>query len=119
MEGLIQYAPYWLWYFAFACTGLWCWQTMFSFFKLGRDGESFITALGIVLLFTPAPLDSTNFAPAIFILILEAISGNSLWGNAAILWMLAALCLAMLVVAARYAIIRLKNNQQQDEIPTP
>lgn len=96
MESLIEYAPYWLMYWMFAVIGLWCWQKMFYLIIKQSDAQRLMTLLGVVLLFTPAPIakGATHFAPAIFVLILDALSGIALADSNALIWLIAACCLA-------------------------
>lgn len=113
MEGLIPYAPYWLTYYAFACVGLWCWHRLFFWLPARSDWRSFFIMLGTALLFTPAPLSaqSTHFAPAIFVLILDLLSGISLAKSTSVLWLLSGFCFAMLFLAVKYLLRWIKNKQ--------
>lgn len=103
MQSLIEYAPYWLAYFGFAVLGLWSWQRLFFVLIKHAEVRKFITLLGAVMLFTPAPssLDSQHFAPAIFVLILDVLGGVAPLQSASLIWLLAALCLGGFILAVR------------------
>lgn len=100
MQSLIDYAPFWLAYFAFAVLGFWCWRRVF--FMLSNKGDLFqlISIIGAALLFTPAPTSETSqhFAPAIFVLLLDSLSGVDPTKSKSIIWLLASVCLGVFVV---------------------
>lgn len=100
MQSLIDYAPFWLAYFAFAMLGIWCWQKLFFMLPKKGDWRTLITIVGAVLLFTPAPTtaESQHLAPAVFVLLLDVLSGINPAQSQAILWLLGTACLAVFVV---------------------
>lgn len=116
MESLMHYAPYWLSYYAFACVGLWCWTKMFFWLAADSDWRRFLIMLGAALLFTPAPLSTSagHFAPAVFVLLLDLLSGISLAKSTSLLWLLAGFCIAMLFLAFKYLLNWIKNKQTQE-----
>lgn len=117
MEGLIQYWPYWAMYLVFAVIGLWCWKQLFFWLLPDSEWRSFWTIPGAVLLFTPAPLalDSSYFAPAVFVVILDALSGKPVLSGAAVLWLLSGFCIGMLVLAVRHILINVRSKLTHDD----
>lgn len=115
MQSIIEYAPFWLAYLGFAVLGLWCWQQLFFLFFKHRDIRSLVTVFGAALLFTPAPTtaESLHFAPAVFVLLLDALSGVAFANSPAVLWLLSATCLGVFVVA----LYRLFNRSEKIEVP--
>src|SRR5690554_7036047 len=79
MEGMSNYWLVWLIYIGFGIVGVWCWDKLFFWLKKGGDMRRLAMMLGAVLLLTPAPIPETEglFAPAIYILILDLLSGSS------------------------------------------
>lgn len=112
MQSLIDYAPFWLAYFGFAVLGLWSWQRIFFLLFKHKDIRSLITVLGAALLFTPAPasVDSQHFSPAIFVLLMDVLSGVSPLQSPALIWLLAAACIGVFAVAIIALSLRAKKN---------
>lgn len=111
MQSLIDYAPFWLAYCAFALLGLWCWQRLFFWLPAKGDMRTLITIVGAVILFTPAPTsaDSQHLAPAIFVLLLDALNGIKPQQSQAVLWLLSAACGVVFVVLIRKLLVPQKE----------
>jgi|SRR5690606_20693531 len=120
MESLTTFAPFWALYLAFALVGYWCWNQMFCWLPEHSNWRRFLRIPGAVILFTPAPAaaGSVHFAPAIFILLLNIMEGQPVLAQPALLWLLAALCLGLLVQALRQAIARWRQPETATEKPT-
>lgn len=88
MESMIAYWPFWALYFAFALAGWWCWNQLFFFLAKTPALQRLIIILGAVMLFTPAPVPHLNdhLAPAVFVVILRAMSGENLLHEMVITW---------------------------------
>lgn len=111
MQSLIEYAPFWLAYCAFALLGLWCWNKLFFMLPKKGDLRTLSTIVGAVVLFTPAPIsaDSSHFAPAVFVLILDILSGIEAAQSQAVLWLLATACIAVFMVLLQKLLLRPKE----------
>lgn len=88
MESIMAYWPYWALYLVFAFAGWWCWNQLFFFLGKAPALQRLIKILGAVLLFTPAPIahSSGHFAPAVFVVLLGAMSGEDVLHGAVITW---------------------------------
>ena len=110
MEGLIEYWPFWAVYFIFALSGYWCWQQMFFWLPRGSEWRRFLRVPGAVILFTPAPVaaGSSYFAPAVFVVLLDLMSGKNVLQSPALIWLLAACMLGMLILVIRSVLVRIR-----------
>ncbi|MCT7359820.1 hypothetical protein [Thalassolituus pacificus] len=121
MEGIIQFLPFWAAYLVSALVGYWCWNRMFFWLAQDSDVRRFLRMIGAVLLFTPAPIaqDSNYFAPVLVVLPFTAINEGINAALYAVSWLLAALCLGVLVLGIRQLLLwlrsRLRTNNEQDE----
>lgn len=99
MQSLIDYAPFWAAYFAFALLGLWCWQKLFFFLPAKSTLKEITLIVGIVLLFTPAPsaTESQYLAPAVFVLVFDLLSGVEVAASQAWLWYALSACLVIAI----------------------
>ncbi|MDK2776469.1 MAG: hypothetical protein KYX62_02280 [Pseudomonadota bacterium] len=113
MEGLIQFAPFWLGYLVFAIVGYWCWEQLFFWLKRGGDVRRFLHMLGAVLLFTPAPvtLGSAYFAPAFIVFPFTLISSGMTDAMYAVTWFLGGLCVGLVILALRQMLVWLRSRQ--------
>lgn len=114
MESLTTFAPFWALYLAFALVGYWCWNQLFFWLPAHSNWRRFLRIPGAVILFTPAPsaADSVHFVPAIFVLLLNLLEGQSVLAEPALLWLLAACCIAMLIQAVRQWLARLPGPEE-------
>ncbi|MCD8521592.1 MAG: hypothetical protein LRY66_01275 [Saccharospirillaceae bacterium] len=121
MEGIIQFLPFWMAYLVSALVGYWCWNRMFFWLAHDSDVRRFLRMMGAVLLFTPAPIaqDSNYFAPVLVVLPFTAISEGLNAAMYALSWLLAALCVGVLVLGLRQLLLwmrsRLANDNEQSE----
>lgn len=101
MESIVLYWQAWLVYALFALLGLWCLDKMFFWLAKKGDARRLVLVLGAVVLFTPAPVSITkaHLAPAVYVLILDVLSGMNPLSSPAILWLLTISCIAVLVLA--------------------
>ncbi|MFC3679844.1 hypothetical protein [Bacterioplanoides pacificum] len=101
MEGISQYAIFWLMYLVCAAVGYWCWQRLFFWMKPGSDVRRFFYMLGAVLLFTPAPIepDSMYFAPAMIVYPFTLLTTTAEAAMYAANWFLAGLVVGAIVLA--------------------
>ena len=111
MEGMSNYWLVWLIYIGFGIVGVWCWDKLFFWLKKGGDMRRLAMVLGAVLLLTPAPIPETEglFAPAIYILILDLLSGSSPLGSPALVWILVVRCIAAVALTIDQLILKKKQ----------
>ena len=105
-SGLTQWAVYGI--SALAC--FWAWDKMF-FWIVQKDLKAIVRILGVVLLFTPAPLDPqlaetgvfngevSNYAPAFLIIIFRGLLENDSSFLDAIIYMLVGLILGLVLMS--------------------
>lgn len=116
MESLIEYWQFWALYAAFALAGWWCWDQLFFWIPAGSDWRRLAAVPGAVILFTPSPVSaqSDHLAPAVFVLILDVLSGVPPLTSASLLWLLGGCCAGMLILAIRQLLVRwLGRNPEQ------
>ena len=111
MEGMSTYWLVWLIYIGFGIVGVWCWDKLFFWLKKGGETRRLTMVLGAVLLLTPAPVPQSDglFAPAIYILILDLLSGSNPLTSPALVWILVVSCIA--VIALTIGQFMLKKKQ--------
>lgn len=116
MEGIIQFLPFWAVYLVCALVGYWCWNRMFFWLDADSDVRRFLRMIGAVLLFTPAPIaqDSNYFAPVLVVLPFTAISEGVNAALYALNWLLAALCLGVLVLGMRQLLLWIRARLQAE-----
>lgn len=111
MEGIIQFLPFWVAYLISATVGYWCWNRMFFWLEQDGDTRRFLRMTGAVLLFTPAPItDGANyFAPALIVVPFTAIGEGADAALYALSWLLAALCIGVLILGVRQLLLWLQS----------
>lgn len=111
MESIGLYWQAWLVYVFFALLGLWCLDKMFFWLNKEGDARRLILVLGAVLFLTPAPVSAvkTHFAPAVYVLILDVLSGMNLLSSPAVIWLLAISCISVLALALGQMLIKKKK----------
>jgi len=107
MDGLFQFAGFWLLYLAFATLAFWCWRRMFFWLERGSDVRRFFHMIGAVLLYTPAPItpESEFFAPVFVVLPFTALTSSVESAMYAVNWLIG----GMVVGASALAIIQLSR----------
>ncbi len=100
-NGIVQ----WGLYFVCALACFWAWDKMF-FWLQQKDMKAIIRILGAVLLFTPAPLDSTalevdasNYAPAFLVILFRSFLENNASILDAVIYMLAGLFIGLILMS--------------------
>lgn len=89
---------------------------MFFWLDADSDVRRFLRMIGAVLLFTPAPIaqDSNYFAPVLVVLPFTAISEGVNAALYALNWLLAALCLGVLVLGMRQLLLWIRARLQAE-----
>lgn len=101
MDGILQYLVFWFLYALFASLAFWCWRQMFYRLERGSDLRSFLNMLGVVLLYTPAPIaeGSGFFAPAFVVFPFALLTNGLMSAMYSLNWFLAGLCIGAVVLA--------------------
>lgn len=101
MDGILQYLMFWFLYALFASLAFWCWRQMFYWLERGSDLRRFFNMLGVVLLFTPAPISdgSEFFAPAFVVFPFNFLTNDLMSAMYSLNWFLAGLCVGAVVLA--------------------
>lgn len=117
MQGLTEFWQAWMLYIGFSFVGLWCIRRTFFWLKTGSESGKLITVLAAALLLTPAPISGAEgyYAPAIFVLLIEALEGQSLFMSSALLWLLLGACVAgvLLVVDSSIKVFMVKDDAKK------
>ncbi|MCA6062581.1 hypothetical protein [Thalassolituus marinus] len=103
MEGVVEFLPFWVGYLLFAMIGYWCWRGLFFWLSPESDVRRFLNMLGVVLLFTPAPIEagSAFFAPVFVVLPFTILAQGMTAAMYSVTWLLSGLCIGVVVLALR------------------
>jgi len=123
MEGIMfDGAMQWVLYFFCALVCFWAWDKMF-FWLQQKDMKAIVRILGVVLLFTPAPLDgdvlvaeSANYAPAFIVIIFRSFLETNASILDAVIYMLAGLFIGLILMSllSLFNFLRAKISPQND-----